>query len=64
MAEVFFELFRHGLYLKVTAIDGATGEEAIAFGPAKDENSVKALALQKLRFKLDPVMAKKTGLRA
>lgn len=64
MNEVIFELFQHGLYLKVTAIDPHSGEEAIAFGPASDAESVKALALTKLKFKLEPKLSRQLGLRA
>jgi len=62
--EVIFELFQHGIYLKVTAIDPQSGEEAIAFGPVADTESVKALALNKLRFKLEPKLSRQLGLRA
>jgi hypothetical protein len=64
VSEVIYELFQHGLYLKVTAIDPQSGEEAIAFGPASDEAAVKLLALNKLKFKLLPKLSRKLGLRA
>ena len=35
MTEVLIEMHRQGAYLKCTAIDPETGEEAIAVGPAK-----------------------------
>ena len=53
MSEVFLELQRNGNFLKCTAIDAASGEEAIAIGPYNDPESVKRLALQKLRLKLE-----------
>lgn len=53
MSEVFLELQRNGNYLKCTAIDADTGEEAVAIGPFNDPESVKRLAVQKLRLKLE-----------
>ena len=52
MGEVYIELQRHGAYLRCTAIDGDTGEEAVAIGPLRDPESLKRLAVQKLRNKL------------
>jgi len=49
MSEVYIELQRHGAYLKCTAIDGETGDEAIVFGPLREPESLKRLAVQKLR---------------
>jgi hypothetical protein len=53
MGEVFIELQRHGAYLKCTAIDGDTGEEAVVIGPLHEPDALKHLAVQKLRNKLD-----------
>ncbi|MBW8735463.1 MAG: hypothetical protein JF571_14400 [Asticcacaulis sp.] len=53
MSEVFLELQRNGNYLKCTAIDSVSGEEAVAIGPFNDPESVKRLAVQKLRLKLE-----------
>lgn len=63
MAQYLYESYRQGIFLRVTAICADTGEEAIAFGPAKDEVSVIQLARQKLKFKLNPKIAKAVGLR-
>ncbi|MGZ3305792.1 MAG: DUF6898 family protein [Asticcacaulis sp.] len=52
MSDVFIELQRNGAFLKCTAIDGVTGEEAVAIGPANDPESLKKLAVSKLRNKL------------
>jgi len=52
MSEVFIEMQRNGTWLKVTAIDSETGEEASTLGPASDPEAVKRLALQKLQNKL------------
>jgi len=52
MSEVYLELQRNGAYLKCTATDAATGEEAVAIGPANDPEGVKRLAILKLRNKL------------
>ena len=49
MAEVYIELRRHGAYLKCTAIDGDTGEEVVVFGPLREPEGLKRLAVQKLR---------------
>lgn len=53
MSEVYLELQRNGAYLKCTAVDSATGEEAMAIGPLNDPEGVKRLAVQKLRNKLN-----------
>ncbi len=58
MAEVYVEMQRNGAYLKCTAVDPQTGEEAFAIGPANDPEGVKRLAILKLRNKLD---SKKPG---
>ncbi|HTN40825.1 MAG TPA: hypothetical protein VLZ84_06705 [Asticcacaulis sp.] len=52
MSEVYIEMQRKGVYLKVTAIDAATGEEATAMGPVNDPEGVKRLAVLKLKNKL------------
>lgn len=52
MGEVYIELQRHGAYLKCTATDADTGEEAMCFGPLREAESLKRLAVQKLRNKL------------
>lgn len=49
MSEILLEYRRQGAWLKVTAVDAATGDEAVAMGPASDPAAVKALAIQKLR---------------
>ena len=54
MGEVFIEIQRHGAYLKCTAIDADTGEEAVVIGPLHESEGLKQLAVQKLRNKLDP----------
>lgn len=49
--EVFFEFQRIGMYLKVSAIDGATGTEVSVAGPASGSRELlKRTALAKLRF--------------
>ncbi len=53
MSEVYIEFQRNGAYLKCTAVDPQTAEEASAMGPANDPEGVKRLAIQKLRNKLD-----------
>ncbi|ESQ91802.1 hypothetical protein ABAC460_05540 [Asticcacaulis sp. AC460] len=52
MSEIYLELLRNGNFLKCTAIDAATGEEAMAIGPLNDPEGVKRLAVQKLKNKL------------
>ncbi|MCI5050092.1 MAG: hypothetical protein MRY32_07155 [Rickettsiales bacterium] len=55
---VIFEYIRHGSYLKVSAVDVATGIEAsIVADPATDQRTLDKLALQKLNY----VMNKKLG---
>ena len=54
MADVYLELQRNGSYLKCTATDSVSGEEAIAIGPLNDPEGVKRLAVLKLRNKLQP----------
>ncbi len=53
MGEVYLELQRNGAYLKCTAVDAETAEEAMAVGPVNDPEGVKRLAVQKLKIKLD-----------
>jgi hypothetical protein len=53
VSEIYLELQRNGAYLKCTAVDSATGEEAMAVGPVNDPEGIKRLAVQKLRIKLD-----------
>ncbi|GGZ40906.1 DUF6898 family protein [Asticcacaulis endophyticus] len=52
MSEVLLEYHRNGAYLKVTAVDPATGEEVSAMGPASNPTAVKSLAITKLQNKL------------
>lgn len=63
MSEVFVEMQRNGAYLKCTAIDPQTGEEAVAMGPANDPESVKRLAVLKLQNKLKNTPPGKPGIR-
>jgi hypothetical protein len=51
MSEVFIEIQRNGAYLKCTAIDADTGEEVVVIGPLREPESLKRLAVQKLRHK-------------
>jgi len=51
MADIYIELQRNGAYLKCTAIDAATGEEAMCFGPPREAEALKRIAVQKLRNK-------------
>ena len=52
MSEIYLEIKRNGNYLKCTATDAATGEEAIAIGPLNDPEGLKRLAVLKLKNKL------------
>ena len=52
MGEVYLELQRNGAYLKCTAVDAQTGEEAVAVGPVNDPEGLKRLAILKLENKL------------
>lgn len=47
--EVIFEHRRIGAWLRVAAVDVATGLEAVATGPADAPSMVERLALAKLR---------------
>ena len=51
MGEVFIEMQRNGAYLKCTAIDADTGDEVVVIGPVREPESLKRLAVQKLRHK-------------
>lgn len=65
MSEIYIEMQRNGAFLRVTAIDAATGEEAIAIGPVNDPEAVKRIAIQKLRNKLNggpPSPPRKPGI--
>jgi hypothetical protein len=58
--EVIFEFIRVGGSVKVTAVDTATGVEAVIVGdPAAGETTLKRLARQKL----DYVLARRKGPR-
>ena len=52
MSEIYLELQRNGAYLKCTAVDAASGEEAMAIGPLNDPEGVKRLAVLKLQNRL------------
>lgn len=49
LPEVLFEHRRLGAWLRVAAVDPATGLEAVATGPAESPAMVERLALAKLR---------------
>jgi hypothetical protein len=58
--ETIFEIIRVGSAVKVTAVDSATGIEAVIVGdPAASEAELKRLARQKL----DYVLSKRAGGR-
>jgi hypothetical protein len=59
MSEIYIEMQRKGVYLKVTAIDADTAEEATAMGPVNDPEGVKRLAILKLKNKLGLTMTRK-----
>jgi hypothetical protein len=50
---VIFEHRRFGAWLRVAAVDAATGVEAVATGPADAPAMVERLAAAKLRRLLD-----------
>ena len=51
--EVYFEFVKIGNAVKVTAIDGRTGTEVSAMGPANSRQAdLQQLALQKLRARI------------
>jgi len=51
--EVYFEFTPHGRFVKVAAIDAATGTEVTVIGPAGARQAdLQRLALQKLRARL------------
>ncbi len=53
MGEVFFETLRLGRYVKITAIDSASGIEVILTGDARlPVEHLKRLALHKLERRL------------
>ncbi len=52
MGDVFIEIQRNGAFLKCTAIDSVTGEEAVVVGPVNNPEGLKRVAVQKLRAKL------------
>lgn len=52
MSEIYLEMQRKGVYLKVTAVDADTAEEVSAMGPISDPEGVKRLAVLKLKNKL------------
>jgi len=52
MSGKILEFQQNGAYLKCTAIDEETGEEAMAIGPVNDPEGLKRLALLKLDQKL------------
>ncbi len=58
MGEIYLELQRNGAYLRCTAVDADTAEEAVAIGPANDPEGVKRLAVLKLKNRLE---ARKPG---
>ena len=62
MSEIYLELQRNGAYLKCTAVDAATGEEAVAIGPHNDVEGVKRLAILKLKNKLAANRPPKPGI--
>lgn len=58
--EVYFEFQRVGSYMKVSAIDGATGTEVSVAGPAAGSRELlKRTALAKLRFVMERDAKKK-----
>ncbi len=62
MSEVYVEMHRNGAYLKCTAVDPKTGEEAVAMGPVSDPEGVKRLAILKLQNKLKAMRPGKPGI--
>ncbi|MFT4090877.1 MAG: hypothetical protein QM645_09100 [Asticcacaulis sp.] len=61
MGDILLEYRRNGAYLKVIAVDSETGEEVSAMGPASDPVSVKNLAVQKLKNKLQTLKPPRPG---
>ncbi len=51
-AELLFEERRMGLWFRVAAVDAATGEEAVAVGPAANPAAVRQAAIAKLHRRL------------
>lgn len=56
--EIFIEFIVQGTFVKVTAIDGKTGEEVSIVGPA---NAPRATLAETAKRKLDYVLKKKGG---
>lgn len=50
--EILIECVLHGGLLKVTAVDAATGAEAMVFGPATARAALTRTAVQKLQMVL------------
>ena len=58
--DVYFEFQRVGSYMKVSAIDAATGTEVSVAGPATGSRELlKRTAMAKLRYVLERDAAKK-----
>jgi hypothetical protein len=52
--DVIFEFVTQGAYIRVAAVDVASGTEAVIVGPAKAARSdLEALALRKLKHLLE-----------
>ena len=52
--DVIFEFVAQGAYMRVAAIDVATGVEAVTMGPVNAARAdLEALALRKLNYLLD-----------
>jgi hypothetical protein len=50
MAEIYLEITQVGRVLRVAAIDGATGQEAVVSGPPEMVESLKRTAVKKLEY--------------
>ena len=53
LGEVIFELTRLGAWLKCSAVHVGTGREVSAMGPATEPESLKRVALAKLKRALE-----------